>query len=254
MSTRVYLLDGGSLLMDKTFITWNHGHGTEVRFPVYSILIDHPEATILVDTGFDKEWVEEHLPFEKPQQSERQTLPAQLDLIGMTTDDVDIVVNSHLHMDHCGANRLFPDAKFVMTKTELRHAYVPDPWEVLGYDHTLVEIPSGGDFELLELNGYDYELVSGVTLIETPGHSEGHLSVTVELENEPAMIFPIDVAWTKENLEERHLMGLHSDPRELLDSMMRIENIAKKLDGRIFFPHDPDEYEGYKHAPEYYGG
>lgn len=253
MSTRVYLLENGSLAMDKTFITWNHGHGTEVRFPVYAILIDHPKGKILVDTGFDKAWVERYLPFEKPHQSPEQTIDGQLRLLGLTPDDIDYVVNSHLHMDHCGANKLFPNAQFVMTKTELRHAFVPDPWERLGYDRELVDIP-GAKMELLELNGYDYELVPGVTLIDTPGHSSGHLSVVVKLGSQQPMVFPIDVAWTKENLEHRRLMGLHTDPQELLHSMMKIQNIAEKVGGKIFYSHDPEEYKTYLKAPDCYEG
>ena len=49
-------------------------------------------------------------------------------------------------------------------------------------------------------------------------------------------------------------MGLHTDPRELLDSMARIENIAKKIGGKIFYSHDPEEYANYTHCPGYYGG
>ena len=253
MTTRVYLLDNGSLAMDQTFITWNHGHGIEVRFPVYAIYIDHPQAKILVDTGFDKEWVERKLPFEKPHQSQEQTIVAQLAKIGVTPDDIDYLVNSHLHMDHCGANTHFPKTNFVMSKAELRHAYVPDPWERLGYDRVLVEIPNA-KIELLELNGYDYELVPGVTLIDTPGHSSGHMSLVVKLGSQPPMVFPIDVAWTKENLEHKKLMGLHTDPNDLLHSMLKMQNIAVKLGGNIFYPHDPAEYKSYRKAPEYYEG
>jgi hypothetical protein len=49
-------------------------------------------------------------------------------------------------------------------------------------------------------------------------------------------------------------MGLHSDPLELLDSMNRIENIARKIGGKIFYSHDPEEYAGYTLCPAYYGG
>jgi hypothetical protein len=49
-------------------------------------------------------------------------------------------------------------------------------------------------------------------------------------------------------------MGLHSDPRELLDSMNRIDNIAKRIGGKIFFSHDPKEFESYTLAPGFYGG
>ncbi|MDF3018564.1 MAG: 4-pyridoxolactonase [Thermomicrobiales bacterium] len=68
------------------------------------------------------------------------------------------------------------------------------------------------------------------------------------------MVFPIDVAYTRHNLEDKVLMGLHSDPLELLDSMNRIENIAKKTGGKIFYSHDPEEYAGYTLCPAYYGG
>lgn len=254
MGMKVYLLDNGSLLMDKSFITWNHGQGTEVRFPVYALYIDHPDGKVMIDTGFDKAWVERKLPFEKPEQSAGQTVEAQLATIGVRPDEIDIVINSHLHMDHCGANTLFPQATFYFSKSELRHAYVPDPWERLGYDPDLVSIP-GMKTVLLELGHYEYEVLPGITLIETPGHSVGHVSAILRPGGDtPPLIFPFDVAWTKHNLEARVLMGLHTDPRELLDSMNRIENIARKIGGQIFFSHDKDEYMTYRKAPEFYGG
>jgi len=253
MSTRVYLLDNGTLAMDRSFFSWNHGHGEEIRFPVYAIYVDHPKAKILIDTGFDKAWVERKLPFEKPMQTPDQTVEAQLRKLGVTPNEIDYVVNSHLHFDHCSGNRLFPNATFVMSKAELRHAFVPDPWERLGYDRDLVDIP-GAKMELLELNGYDYELVPGVTLLETPGHSAGHLSVIVRLEKDPPMVFPVDLAWTRENLEQKQLMSLHTDPTQLLNSMVKIQNIADRLGGRIFYAHDPTEYPSYRKSPEGYGG
>lgn len=253
MGTRVYLLDGGSLALDMSFVTWNHGQGTEYRFPVYSILVDTGDQKVLIDTGFTKEWVERVLPFEHPEQTEDQTMAGQLATIGLTPADIDIVVNSHLHFDHCCGNQFFPDAKFIMTREELRHAYVPDPWERLGYDRDLVDMP-GASYELLDLNGYDYQVAPGITMIETPGHSCGHLSAVVHPTDDTPMVFPIDVAWTKHNLEDRVMMGLHSDPRELLESMIKIQNIADKVGGSIFYSHDAEEYKTYKLAPDFYGG
>ncbi|MGI9255189.1 MAG: 4-pyridoxolactonase, partial [Thermomicrobiales bacterium] len=68
------------------------------------------------------------------------------------------------------------------------------------------------------------------------------------------LVFPVDVAYTRHNLENKVLMGLHSDPEDLLRSMHKVENIAKKIGGKIFFSHDPEEYTTYKLAPDYYGG
>src|SRR5215210_1117275 len=233
---KVYLLDNGTLMLDQSFATWNHGQGIEFRFPVYAFFIDHPDGKVMIDTGFDKAWVERKLPFEKPEQREDQTIAAQLAMIGVKPEEIDIVINSHLHFDHCSNNKLFPQATFYFSKSELRHSYVPDPWERLGYDPDLVVMP-------------------GMNLIETPGHSAGHLSVILQPgDDAQPMVFPIDVAYTRHNLEDKVLMGLHSDPLELLDSMSRIENIAKKIGGKIFYSHDPEEYAGYTLCPAYYGG
>ena len=67
--TKVYLLDGGSLVLDGYHVFWNRGPGGEVRFPVYSILIEHAEGRFLIDTGYDYDHVMKVLPFEKPIQS-----------------------------------------------------------------------------------------------------------------------------------------------------------------------------------------
>lgn len=253
MGMKVYLLDSGTLLLDMSFATWNHNQGVEFRFPVFSLYIDHPDGKLLIDTGFDKEWVERKLPFEKPTQTADQRIENQLGLIGVKPEEIDIVVNSHLHFDHCSNNRLFPQAKFYFSRSELRHAHVPDPWERLGYDPDLVVMP-GMKAELLDLGHFEYEVLPGITLIETPGHSVGHLSAIIRPGGDtPPLVFPFDVAYTRHNLEDRVLMGLHSDPADLLDSMVRIENIAKKIGGTIFFSHDPDEFVGYTLAPGYYG-
>jgi 4-pyridoxolactonase len=140
-----------------------------------------------------------------------------------------------------------------MTKEELRHAFVPDPWAKLGYDRNLVDMP-GAKHTLLEpLGDTEYTILPGITAIETPGHSKGHLSFIIEPTNEQTMIFPIDVAYTPHNLYDHALMGLHSDPEDLLRSMQRIEHYARKLNGKIFFSHDQNEYATYKKAPEFYG-
>ena len=80
---KVYLLDNGTLMLDQSFATWNHGQGIEFRFPVYAFYVDHPDGKVMIDTGFDKGWVERKLPFEKPEQSEDQTIEAQLAKIGV---------------------------------------------------------------------------------------------------------------------------------------------------------------------------
>ena len=85
-ATRVRLLDSGTLVIDQSHITWNVGCGTPVRFPVYSVLIEHPDGLFMFDSGYDLDLVNAMLPFELPEQTEEQTLPAQLAKCGYKPD------------------------------------------------------------------------------------------------------------------------------------------------------------------------
>ena len=92
---RIWLLDSGSLVIDQSHITWNLGCGTPVRFPVFSVLVQHDEGLFLFDSGYDLEHVRAALPFELPEQTPEQTIPAQLALCGFSPSDVDTLVMSH---------------------------------------------------------------------------------------------------------------------------------------------------------------
>ena len=122
---RVFILDGGTMTIDRSQLLWNVDCGVRLRFPVYSVLVEHDEGLYLFDTGYDLEHVRRVFPKEEPQQSEAQGIVQQLALCGFAPGDVSYVVNSHLHFDHVGGNRHFPGAKTVVAKSELRQAKVP---------------------------------------------------------------------------------------------------------------------------------
>ena len=90
----------------RSHIIWNIDAGNPVRFPVYSVLIEHDDGLFLFDTGYDLEHVKAVLPFELPEQTEEQTIPAQLEKAGYKPEDVTGIINSHLHFDHVGGNKL----------------------------------------------------------------------------------------------------------------------------------------------------
>ena len=96
-------------MIDQSHITWNIGCGTPVRFPVYSVLIEHPDGLFMFDSGYDLDLVNAVLPFELPEQTAEQTVPAQLARCGFKPEDVDAIINSHLHFDHCGGNKHLPE-------------------------------------------------------------------------------------------------------------------------------------------------
>lgn len=247
---KVYLLASGSLVIDHSHMFWNIGCGTPVRFPVYSILVDHPEGLILIDTGYDLEHVQRVLPFELPEQQPSETIPEQLKLIGYTPDDVKVLINSHLHFDHVGGNRFITKARTVLHKKELEEGYNPQPFEGLGYSDKQWDHPAA-NFETIE---GDIEFARGIHLFETPGHTIGHYSVLVERSGDRPMLFTIDATYTRENYDKELNSGFHIDPVAGLQSIRRLKQLQQQYDADLFFSHDAEAYKTYKVAPEYYEG
>ena len=119
---------------------------------------------------------------------------AQLAKIGVRPDEIDIVINSHLHFDHCSDNTLFPQATFYFSKSELRHAYVPDPWERLGYDPESGR-HAGHEDRTARSRPLRVRGAAGHHPDRNPGPLRGHLSVILRPGGDtPPMVFPIDVA------------------------------------------------------------
>ncbi len=265
--TKVYLLDGGSLVLDGFHVFWNKGPGGEIRFPVYSILVEHAEGRFLIDTGFDYDHVMKVLPFEKPQQTPDQTIPGALKKLGLTPDDINVVVNSHFHFDHVGGNKFFPNAKKICHKSEIEQAAKPEPFEVLGYSDLSfsaeVAEARGTTDQLLEgttaansrfegVEG-DVDLAKGVKLIFTPGHAIGHYSLLVEFGTRKPILFTIDAAYTKKSLETLCQASFHIDPVAGVASMRRLKALAAEHDAELMYSHDMESFRGYRTGTQFYG-
>lgn len=246
---KVYILDSGTLVIDRSQMLWHIDVGTPVRFPVYSVLIDHPDGLIIYDTGFDLEHVERALPFELPQQTADQALPAQLGLCGFEPEQVAYVINSHFHFDHVGGNRFLGEATTLVSKEELRHARVPEPFEHLGYSDLAFDYP-GMKYEVVT---GDVEIADGVRLLETPGHTAGHYSMLVEMDEGPPMLFAGDAAYSYENLEREIIAGFHLDPSASVDSIRRLKRVAKERGAQIYPSHELEPFQTWRRAPLFYG-
>src|SRR5213593_2318180 len=134
--------------------------------PVLAFAIRHPEGLVLVDTGIGEgnAWIDENY---RPRRREvRDALAAA----ALDAGAVRLIVNTHLHFDHCGQNRAFPGVPIVVQQAELDLA--------LREGHTVVEWVDFPDARYEALEG-DREIVEGVSVLATPGHTPGHQSVTV---------------------------------------------------------------------------
>src|SRR5919112_2363767 len=141
------------------------------RMPVYVHVIDHPDGRVLVDTG-----ITELPPAVADLDPRLWPLSKQdFDLAG-----VDIVVNTHLHFDHCGGNHLFAGKPFYVQRRELDDALSLD-------GHTLREWVEAPGVQYVPVDG-EHELLPGVRLVPAPGHTAGMQMVVLETGGRPALV------------------------------------------------------------------
>jgi len=148
------------------------------RLPVYVHAIDHPDARVLVDTGL----------------TELHPLAADMDPVlhpltdqGFDLSSIDIVVNTHLHFDHCGGNHLFAGKPIYVQRRELDDARSQD-------DYTIPEWVDPAGVEYVAIDG-EFELLPGIRLVPAPGHTRGTQIVVVETESRPIAIVGDAAVW-----------------------------------------------------------
>ena len=266
--TKVYLLDGGTLVIDGFHVFWNRGPGGEVRFPCYAVLIEHQDGYYMFDTGYDFDHVMRVLPFEKPIQDKAQTIPGQLAALGLKTDDINYVINSHYHFDHCGGNKHLGKACTICHAKELEASGNCQPFEHLGYsDLTFApdlhkaknagkQLPADPALDIytpkFETVTGDQEIAKGIHLFETPGHTAGHYSLMVELKNRRPMLFTADACYTQKSMDMMCISSFHLDPAQSVKSMKRLKDLAEKHDAELFYSHDLESFKKYQTGANFY--
>jgi N-acyl homoserine lactone hydrolase len=159
------------------------------RWPVYVHVIEHPDARVLVDTGM----------------TELHPAVADLDprLTPLSEQDfdvagIDLVVNTHLHFDHCGGNHLFAGKPTYVQRVELEDARGKDDYTINAW----VDAPG---VEYVPVDG-EHELLPGLRLVPAPGHTRGLQVVVVETGERPVVVGG-DVAVTHGELDEPSTEG-----------------------------------------------
>ncbi len=142
------------------------------RMPVYVHVIDHPDARVLVDTGM----TQLH-PAVADMDPRLIPLSAQADF---DLASIDVVINTHLHFDHCGGNHLFTGKPVYVQRAELDDARSLD-------DYTIREWVEAPGVQYVPVDG-TLELLPGIRLVPTPGHTRGSQVVVVETDGRPVVI------------------------------------------------------------------
>ena len=142
------------------------------RMPVYVHVIDHPDARVLVDTGM----TQLH-PAVADMDPRLFPLSAQADF---DLASIDVVINTHLHFDHCGGNHLFTGRPIYVQRRELDDARSED-------DYTIREWVEAPGVQYVPVDGA-LELLPGLRVVPAPGHTRGSQVVVVETGGRPAVI------------------------------------------------------------------
>lgn len=236
-SWTVTMLDTGTQTQDKGAMTYLTDMGKTIQIPVTVALIDGPQK-ILVDTSFlsvERTWeIRRRKIVRGPEQ---ELLPA-LVAAGARPEEIAIVIHTHLHYDHAGNNRLFPHARFLVQREELRYALAPGEFDANAYFAPSLGITPdylGTKFELLD---GDADIAEGIRVITTPGHSPGHQSVLVDTTGGRYCIAGDAVMWY-ENLERRIPPGYHVSTLDCMESLARIARAAD----HVLPAHDPKLFD-----------
>jgi N-acyl homoserine lactone hydrolase len=240
---------GGVDIVRSAFHPWlAEPERSELAYqPVWSALIRTPEGNVLFDTGLHPVHIARPeatfgpRPEMKVVMAAEDAIVARLASVGMKPEDIDIVVNTHLHFDHAGNNGAFPRATFVSQREHLAHAKGRPNFPGVYWD-----LP---ELTYVSADGRT-PIAKGVEVVPTPGHAPGHQSLVVDLAEAGRVVLCGDAAYTRENLERGETPAPDADAAKA--SLALIRSLVKDDLDRAFPSHDASAWSRWRHAPEAY--
>ncbi|GAB6037963.1 N-acyl homoserine lactonase family protein [Fundidesulfovibrio butyratiphilus] len=165
----------GTKEFDKGMMTYQFDYGQPYTIPIYGWYLEGGNKRILVDTGEMRPVVSESR--EAAIGGKIHTFAEGLARFGMTPADIDVVVHTHLHNDHCENDSLCENAVFYVHEKELEHARNPHPLDYRYNEEYIEDVVEAGQVVTLS---EDAEIVPGLRMVHTPAHTEGGMSVFVD--------------------------------------------------------------------------
>ena len=206
---------------DQGIMTYQRGYGTRIHLPIYVFYLSGGDKHILVDTGLEEFMV----PADVGPKYGFEVLEFEEALAkhGLTPLDIDVIIQTHLHNDHCENTYKCTKAKVVVQKAEYEFALNPHP-----LDHRYFpDLLDGLDLQFVE---GDCEVLPGIEVILTPGHTPGGQSVAINTSAGKAII--TGFCCNDKNFPDNGSVcapGVHINAIEALESAQKIKKMADLL-------------------------
>ena len=251
---KMHVLSGGKLRMRKSVYVPNAERGEMIDLPVSCILFKHAKGNVLFDTGChpsvtddaESRWGAMAKAMQPIMQPE-DTLLHELAQLNLTPNDIDVVINSHYHSDHCGCNEYFKKATFYVHAAELATVEKPDSTS-RGYIKADWQHP----MELITFeNQVDIFSDNRISLVPLPGHSPGLTGALVELDKSGSFLLASDAVSIRENLDLETMPKTTWDKNVLMTSLEEIKRIEKS-GATVICGHDPDQWKTLKKGIQFY--
>ncbi|MBT3916361.1 MAG: N-acyl homoserine lactonase family protein [Rhodospirillaceae bacterium] len=251
---KMHILSGGRLQMKKQVYLPDAMPDEKITLPVSCYLFRHPQGNVLFDTGCHPTLIED--PEKRWGSMARAVVPvmakddnviSELGRVNLTPDDIDIVVSSHFHCDHCGCNEYFSKAVIYVHADEIKRAQDPE-MEGRGYFQADWDHP----IPLKEFNGEVDVFDDGhIVLLPLPGHTPGLTGLLASLPNSGAYLLASDAVPIRETLD-LEVLPSHTWNKDLLtNSLAEIKRIEKS-GATVFCGHDLAQSSTFKPPEEFY--
>ncbi len=245
LSDGTFALDGGQMFGVVPKPLWEQKMPADsrnrVRLGLNCLLVRSGRHNLLVETGIGDKFAPKYADIYGIDKS--TMLLDDLARAGLGVNDIDIVINTHLHFDHCGWNTrrangkvlpTFPNARYFIQRGEWEHALHPTERDAASYVTEFFRAAEA-QTELLEGN---QEIVPGVSVEVMPGHTRHMQCVWIKSEGQHAC-FVGDLVPTQAHLAYPWIMAFDLYPLETLASKHRLLPRLVQDQARVIFPHDP---------------
>ena len=251
---KMHILSGGKLLMNRSVYYPEAQKGEKVELPVNCVLLRHARGNVLFDTGCHPSVIDD--PEGRwgamaramlPVMDRNDTLIAELARLDLSPLDIDIVINSHYHSDHCGCNEFFRRATFFVHEAEFNRVHEPDAIK-LGYipadwDHPM---PLKQFVEQTDIFGDDR-----IVLVPLPGHTPGMSGAIVNLDKSGSFLLASDAVSVRENLDRETIPRTTWDANVLMGSLAEIKRIENS-GATVICGHDSAQWRALKTGIQFY--